>query len=498
MVRDGNDKMYSVKTGMQTTVGTREASIEVCGTFMGREPVSWSLTRDGILVISGLGRIPDLSCGRNPAPPWEDKKHMIRELVIREGIDEIGIRAFEGCEFLRKVQLPETLCRIGAYAFSGCTRLEEVTIPEAISLCYIYEDVSDSEDMDLLFFGVQSFYRTPWAMKTWGNYYIRNGILYACFTGEDHLDLPPGIHTISRFAFAYTAARTVGLPDTVKEIRDYAFSCSRLTSVSIPESAEEIGDYAFSGTELTVVAFPTSWKEVRRALIDQLLHRTSPCSLEEEEDERISLPSLYEVVLQNEKDFSPFRRITVREKKPKAPRKDSGAHPQCIYGTWTLRPGISLQRKIRRGSILLGIGYDDTQVQTVTSLSWNRFHGLLEIYKLYPCIDEEEGDIAAWKDTQGLSWHDSIVRFFDDIEGRPIDREQALYSWSRGKYQQWFWSDGKGFYNGHYYGGSLEIDLLKAWIRQHPELEILSDREYDRRDRIRKAKEKGLPWAHII
>ena len=180
------------------------------GQFPGsKENLAWHLGNDGVLVISGLGKVPDFSCGRNPAPPWEDKKELIRELVIREGVDEIGIRAFEGCRNLKKVIFPETLCRINAYAFAGCTLLDQILIPEGVHLCHIYEDVRGNGDEEILCFGVGSFYRTPWALTRWGKYYIRSGVLYALFTDEENAELPSNVHTISKFAFAIEMRKDV-------------------------------------------------------------------------------------------------------------------------------------------------------------------------------------------------------------------------------------------------------------------------------------------------
>ena len=274
MVHDGNDNMNKVETEVQVS---EEPDPDTIGAFGGHEAVSWCLTESGQLVISGLGKVPDFSCGRNPAPPWEDKKDLIRELVIQEGIDEIGIRAFAGCQNLKRVRLPETLCRIDAYAFMDCTLLKEILIPEGVRFCHVYEAVDDCDDAEPLRFGSQAFYRTPWALSRWGKYYIHNGVLYALFTDEENLELPSTVNTISKFAFAGTNARTVHVPDSVTTISDFAFSSSHLQSLTIPDSVpvDNVGSYAFTATELSRVSFPGSWIKVRRLLIDQLLGRES-------------------------------------------------------------------------------------------------------------------------------------------------------------------------------------------------------------------------------
>lgn len=434
----------------------------------------WNLGDNGELQISGRGRIPDYYCGRNPEPPWEDRKDEIRTIRIMEGIEEVGIRAFSRCTNLQKVILPESLRRIHAYAFRDCRKLEKVVIPDNISLRFIYEEVEDKEDKSVLFFGIHSFYRTSWALKKWGIYYISKGVLFTCFSSEEHPELPLNVHRIGKFAFAYTDAKTLSLPFSITQIDDYAFTSSKLDYIYIPDSVEKIGDFAFTGSEPAFVSFPESWKQVKRILIDQLLHRSS----DGEEDKLVKLPSCYEVALKVDQKYRPFKKIIIREKRRKQRGKDNGASSKCIYGIRSLFPGISLQKRIRHGSVLLGIGYSTTGVKCVTTYSWNKKWKYPEEYILQPCIGTDENQISAWKDIQFFLDEDYIDDCFKEIKNRDINNGNSVCTGLlMGEKEEWFWSDGKGFYTGHYYGGSLEIDLLELWMKQHPEMSIPSEQE---------------------
>ena len=53
-------------------------------------------------------------------------------LIIPEGIREIGDYAFNWCYNLKSLILPSTVERIGKFAFSKCSKLEELTIPESV------------------------------------------------------------------------------------------------------------------------------------------------------------------------------------------------------------------------------------------------------------------------------------------------------------------------------------------------------------------------------
>ena len=56
----------------------------------------------------------------------------LKNIVIPEGVTEIGEYAFYSCMFLETVALPKTLKKIGQYAFMSCRALRQVEIPEGV------------------------------------------------------------------------------------------------------------------------------------------------------------------------------------------------------------------------------------------------------------------------------------------------------------------------------------------------------------------------------
>jgi hypothetical protein len=56
----------------------------------------------------------------------------LEEITLHEGIVEIGIEAFGGCESLSSLVLPSKLNTIETYAFKNCSALKEITIPEGV------------------------------------------------------------------------------------------------------------------------------------------------------------------------------------------------------------------------------------------------------------------------------------------------------------------------------------------------------------------------------
>ena len=54
------------------------------------------------------------------------------EVVIPEGVTEIGDWAFERCRSLSSITIPESVTEIGRDAFYYCSNLKSITIPEGV------------------------------------------------------------------------------------------------------------------------------------------------------------------------------------------------------------------------------------------------------------------------------------------------------------------------------------------------------------------------------
>lgn len=62
-----------------------------------------------------------------------DKAKLPANLVIPEGVTEIGNDAFYDCKSLVNVTLPNSVVEIGSEAFLGCTSLKSVSIPSSVT-----------------------------------------------------------------------------------------------------------------------------------------------------------------------------------------------------------------------------------------------------------------------------------------------------------------------------------------------------------------------------
>lgn len=94
------------------------------------ESMTWSLTADSVLTISGEGVMPNYS--KNNVP-WYSVKGKIKKLVVGEGVTAIGTRAFYRCLSLNEVSFPNTLESIGQRAFDSDTALTRVVLPASVT-----------------------------------------------------------------------------------------------------------------------------------------------------------------------------------------------------------------------------------------------------------------------------------------------------------------------------------------------------------------------------
>ena len=102
----------------------------------------WRLYSDGVLEISGTGRMPDYInhwdsyFGEGQAPWIGCDKYGIMPYKLRicEGISYIGTNAFESFGCLKEIVLPQSLLEIGKMAFFDCFNVEIVNIPNQMDI----------------------------------------------------------------------------------------------------------------------------------------------------------------------------------------------------------------------------------------------------------------------------------------------------------------------------------------------------------------------------
>jgi|GEM_PF-2957720 len=260
-----------------------------CGAQGGN--LTWVLTSDGVLTISGTGNMADY-----PRLP----KSSISSVVINEGVTSIGDGTFYGCSGLASATIPSSVTSIGDSAFFGCSSLTSAAIPEGVTSiglwtfgsCRSLESVtipssvtsignmafSDCSELGSVTIpeGVTSIggsafghcssltsVTIPSSMASIGDGAFSGCSILASVT------IPEGVTSIGSGTFAYCSSlESVTIPEGVTSIGDRAFAyCDSLENVTIPESVTSIGNYAFSNcgslTDVHYSGTAEQWKRVR-------------------------------------------------------------------------------------------------------------------------------------------------------------------------------------------------------------------------------------------
>ena len=107
-----------------------EAYAETIGGSCG-DNVVWSIDSDAkILYIDGYGKMDDFG---SLNPPWKDYDYFIDEVVVSEGITQIGKYSFVGL-YVNKITLPSTIDIIQSSAFAHIGDFTEFCVPENFRL----------------------------------------------------------------------------------------------------------------------------------------------------------------------------------------------------------------------------------------------------------------------------------------------------------------------------------------------------------------------------
>lgn len=88
--------------------------------------VKYTLTNEGVMTVSGEGLMKNFG---SELPFRED---LVSELIVEEGVQNIGDNFMKGAKHLRKVTLPSSISSIGKKAFYNCTDLSIISIPYGV------------------------------------------------------------------------------------------------------------------------------------------------------------------------------------------------------------------------------------------------------------------------------------------------------------------------------------------------------------------------------
>ncbi len=260
-----------------TNVGFPAIAVSAAESGECGEGVSWSLDGEGLLTVSGSGKIT--------SAPWDTA--LVKNVVINDGITAVCDKAFYDCRSLETIDIPASVTKIGEMAFGyyydeesgGSEQLSDITVfcdKGSAAETYSRENsfyfklrgvlsngragldawwTFDSE-------GTLEITGTGEIFYSWGNHLVDGKLVKYVETDDvKHIVIGEGITAIdTNTFFIHRNAVSVSLPSTLKVIGEDAFcGCESLTEIEFPLGLEEIGMTSFFGCpNLKSVMIPRS------------------------------------------------------------------------------------------------------------------------------------------------------------------------------------------------------------------------------------------------
>ncbi len=165
----------------------------------------------------------------------------LKEIILPEGVEELGDFAFQWCSGMVKASLPASLVKLNRNPFMSCEKLSEIVIAEGNSALEVVSGcLVRKEDMAVVC--------CPPALKA------------------KKLEFPAGIRIVEGSAFAYCGSiEEVTFGDGLEEIRVSSFrKCKKLKRVVLPASVTYIDRSAFDLNDMKKTVFvvtPGSYAE---------------------------------------------------------------------------------------------------------------------------------------------------------------------------------------------------------------------------------------------
>ena len=203
--------------------------------------LTWTLTADGTMTVSGTGAMKAYDIDDSPAT---QKKDSVKAIVIEDGVTSIGDYAFWNCTGLTSISIPNNVTSIGSSAFESCSQLASIEIPSSVTSIgdYAFSGCSGLTSVNI-----------PEDVTSIGERVFMNCSQLAS------IEIPKSVTSIGKYAFSGCSGLTsITILGGVTSIGDFAFSsCSQLASIEIPSSVTSIGNSAFwNCTGLTSITIP--------------------------------------------------------------------------------------------------------------------------------------------------------------------------------------------------------------------------------------------------
>ena len=219
-------------SGSVMTVSAEPEDSDIEGQGSCGDNATWTLYKDGKLVISGSDTVENKDDWTNVGD-WDTFKEKITSVVIEDGIEDISGGLFNQCNNLRSAVIPGTVLWVPSDLFKYCENLSSVTLKEGVPQ-------------------------------------INHSAFEGC-KNLRHITIPNTVKSIQQHAFTSSGIKEITIPSSVHQLCEQAFdSCPDLEKVTILADNEDekyelsYGHLLFNGceklTDFTIMADPAKLK----------------------------------------------------------------------------------------------------------------------------------------------------------------------------------------------------------------------------------------------
>ncbi|MBR6112771.1 MAG: leucine-rich repeat protein [Paludibacteraceae bacterium] len=173
-------------------------------------------------------------------PEWSNLKDEVENVVVNEGVTNIGKHAFMSFSKLKDVKIASTVEIIDFAAFEGCTSLSEITLPEGLK-----------EFGEEAFYECSSLTSISIPQKVT---YLPKSIFQSCKSLKN-IDLG-NVRNFGEAVFKYCGFETFVIPEGTKTLSENMFfSCRNMKTIDIPACVDTIESGAFYYCQLDTINF---------------------------------------------------------------------------------------------------------------------------------------------------------------------------------------------------------------------------------------------------
>ena len=207
------------------------------------ENISWVISADGTLTISGYGEFEI----EWYSPAWIEYNDQITSVRIEEGITEIPDSLLVYLDYAKKIYIPSTVDWIGTFAFDNSYGIEEFIVAEENPYFKSVDGIIFTEDGTTLVRFPSNSPITEYVVPDEVTVIISNA--FACTRRLRYASIGANVVNVGQDSFYNSLIEELDFNSSANTLAPNLITYARLTSFVIPDNIEYIGSSVLFGID---------------------------------------------------------------------------------------------------------------------------------------------------------------------------------------------------------------------------------------------------------